>query len=284
MMQIWTGLLLRCRNEAQLAAVMGHEMGHYLRQHTLERFRDVRAKADFGAFLGLGLAVAGAGAVGTLAQLALLASIFSFSREQEREADAVGLDLMARAGFPPLEASRVWDQLIAERKASPVSQPRDIFFATHPAEDERAETLRGLAQASPTTVPATAANALAYQARLASLRSTLMEDELRLQRYGRSEVVFDGLLSEAPIDGSIWFYKGELYRLRAAEGDAMRAEEAYSRALAAGTAPPEAYRSIGLVRRHAGDRSAADDAFKRYLALRPDAPDQAAIRALISER
>ena len=59
MMQVWTGLMLRVDNEAQLAAVLGHEIGHYLSRHSLERLRDVKSRAAFGQFLGL-LGVAGA--------------------------------------------------------------------------------------------------------------------------------------------------------------------------------------------------------------------------------
>ena len=77
-MQIWTGLLLRVQNEAQLAAVLGHELTHYLRRHTLQRWRDIRAKTDALVFVQLATAVAGVGIVGTFAQLAALGSIQAF--------------------------------------------------------------------------------------------------------------------------------------------------------------------------------------------------------------
>ena len=142
MMEVWTGLLLRCVDEAQLAAIIGHELGHYLRRHTVERWRDARNKADFGAFLSLGLAVAGLGAVGSLANLALVASAFAFSRDQEREADEIGLDLMARAGYAPVAAAEVWEQLIAEHKAGTAERTSQLLFATHPEPEERLGALR----------------------------------------------------------------------------------------------------------------------------------------------
>lgn len=118
MMQVWSGLLVRCRNEAQLAAILGHEIGHYVRQHSLQKFRDVRAKSDLAVFLSLGMAAAGVGAFAPLAQLALVASIYSFSRDQEREADAFGIKVMADAGYAPIEASRVWEQIVKEQDAA----------------------------------------------------------------------------------------------------------------------------------------------------------------------
>jgi len=113
MMQIWSGLLLRADNEAQLAAVLGHEIGHYLQRHTLDRLRDAKARSAFGTFLAV------FGVVGMIGQLATLASAFAFTRDQEREADAIGLTLMRDAGYDPREASKVWENLMAEAAAAP---------------------------------------------------------------------------------------------------------------------------------------------------------------------
>jgi Zn-dependent protease with chaperone function len=76
MMQVWSGLLLRVENEAQLAAILGHEIGHYLQRHSLERLRDARTRSAFGQFLGV------FGLVGAIGQLAVLASMMAYSREQ----------------------------------------------------------------------------------------------------------------------------------------------------------------------------------------------------------
>src|SRR6185312_709398 len=59
MMQVWSGLLLRMTSEAQLAAVLGHEIGHYLARHSIERLRDAKSKSAAGQFLGILLARAG---------------------------------------------------------------------------------------------------------------------------------------------------------------------------------------------------------------------------------
>ncbi|MGH8650333.1 MAG: M48 family metallopeptidase, partial [Burkholderiales bacterium] len=142
MMQVWTGLLLRCNDEAQLSAILGHEMGHFLRQHSIQRYRDARDKASFSAFLGMGLAVAGAGGAAPLVDLAMVASIYAYSRDQEREADQIGLELMTKAGYSPMAAPEVWEQLIVESKASTGSRSSGFLFATHPDPEERQGTLR----------------------------------------------------------------------------------------------------------------------------------------------
>ena len=91
MLQVWSGLLLRVENEAQLAAVLGHEIGHYLRRHGLERLRDAETRSAWGSLL--------TPLTGPLGSMALSLGRFSFSRDQEREADSIGLALMRRAGY-----------------------------------------------------------------------------------------------------------------------------------------------------------------------------------------
>ena len=90
MMQVWSGLLLRVENEAQLASILGHEMGHYVERHSLERWEQAKASLTLGQVAGIGLALAGAGGLSALPNLIALASIFAYNREQEREADEFG--------------------------------------------------------------------------------------------------------------------------------------------------------------------------------------------------
>src|SRR5262245_5293950 len=280
MVQVWTGLLLRCGDEAQLAAILGHELGHYLRQHSVQRWRDARNKTDASTFLTLGLAVAGLGALGSLAQLAAVASAFSFSRDQEREADEIGLELMAKAGYAPSAAAEVWDQLIAEYKVSTAERSRQFLFATHPEPEERMATLR---EAAMKAGGAGERGHERYLAALAGMRARLVADELALRQYGRSELVFQRLLAQFPDDGQLWFGKGEVYRLRGEDGDAPRALDAYARALETQGAPPEAFRGTMLVELKAGARDRAQAAFDAYLKAKPDAADVEALRMLLSQ-
>lgn len=281
MMQIWTGLLLRCSDEAQLAAIIGHEMGHYLRRHSLHGYRNARDKSSFGAFLSLGLAVAGAGWAGSITDLVLIASIFSYNRDQEREADTIGIDLMTKAGYAPLAAPEVWDQLLAEFKAGTAERRQDILFASHPAPEERLETLGKAARSHEGSAADRGRDR--YRTNIAGLREQIVRDELALRQYGRSEVVFDRLLAQSPDDGMLWYAKGEVYRLRAEPEDLARAMQAFEKALQAHGAPPETYRSIVLVELKRGARDRAQAAFDSYLQRRPDASDAGALRLLFSQ-
>lgn len=281
MMQVWTGLFLRCLDEAQLAAIIGHEMGHYLRRHSIERWRDARDKADVGAFLGLGLSAAGVGWAGDVANLALIASIFAYSRDNEREADEIGLQLMRKAGYAPLAAAEVWEQLIAELKAGTAERGQNLLFATHPEPEERIVALRAAAEAADGKTGER--GHARYLQKLGGVRKTIARDELALRQYGRSERVFDHLLARSPDDGLLWYAKGEVYRLRGEADDLGRAAAAYAKALAVADAPAETYRSVMLVELKRGDRARAQDALASYLERIPDAADAGALKMLISQ-
>jgi predicted Zn-dependent protease len=275
MMQVWTGLLLRAHNEAQLAAVLGHEIGHYLERHTLLRWRDLRLKTDLAAFAGLGMSAAGVGQFGQLKDIIALAAITSFSREQEREADAIGLDLMAKAGYAPLEASAVWAQLIEEREKAKEKNAPVFFLQSHPGHEERMGTLRAMAAGMSGD-----SFAERWRDRMRGFRRILIEDELKLRQYDRTLVVLQTVAGEKE-DGEIAFYTGEVYRLRDDAGDRERARTALQRALEFADCPAEAHRSLGLIHRREGDRGAASAAFSRYLELRPAASDREMIMSYI---
>ncbi len=280
MMQVWTGLMLRAQNEAQLAAVLGHEIGHYLERHTLQRVRAAREQGDLAAVLGIGLGVAGVGALSNISNLMILANLYAFSRDQERQADQIGIELMSAAGYAPIEASAVWAQLIEERSADPDPKSGGVLFATHPSSEERMQTLK--TQAESFEKPGQDLFADRYRQALAPLRRTLFDDELRLRQYPRSLKLFEIIARTQGEDALVAFYSGEVYRLRHADGDRPQAIAAYERAQTLADCPVDVHRSLGLVHLQAGDRTAAERAFGEYLRLNPTANDRQMIQSYLT--
>jgi predicted Zn-dependent protease len=276
-MQVWTGLLLRAENEAQLVYVLGHELGHYLRRHTLQAWRDVRRKSDLFTYFGLLTGVVGApGYVQDVAQLATIGSILKFSRDAEREADEIGFELATAAGYDAREAAKLWRALLRERDAEKAGSPW-IFFSTHPAPEERADTLERRAAA---TQPGTA-GVEPYRAALASWRAALLGDELRLRRFERTQVLLERLRQGGTGLGELQYFQGEFHRLRAKPGDEEQAKAAYRKALQHPDVPAEAYRALGLQLLKSGDRQEAHRLLARYLELKPDAEDRAMVRSYL---
>jgi len=284
MMQVWSGLLLRMQNEAQLSAVLGHEIGHYLQRHSVDRLRDAKSRSSFAQILGIALGVAGGGNLGMLAQAGILASGMAYGRDQEREADRIGIALMARSGYAPAEAGRVWGQLLEEYEGAKaagedVSTP-NILFASHPPQEERREVLAAAAKRD--WPGATRTGTDEYRAALAPHRMGFLYDEVRRRRFGESLVLFDRLLKSSPRDGQVQYFKGEAYRLRGREGDTKLALDAYRAALELDNTPPEVHRSLGTVLRQTGEDAEATRAFKRYLDLKPNAEDAELIRSYLT--
>lgn len=285
MMQVWSGLLLRARNEAQLAAVLGHEIGHYLRRHSLQRWRDARAKSDFLIFLQIGLGVVGVPSVGDLAGIIMLASIASFSRDNEREADRIGLMLMAKAGYDPREAVKLWQQLTEEEAADKDGdgQSRSVFFASHPSTEERIKTLTKLAEETIGDAAPGVLNAEEYRKMIAPLRTSFLRDEIHLRRFARAHKLVDMLIEDGYGAGELLFFRGELHRLKGDEEDLTKAMEAYTEAVETGHAPAEVHRSLGIVYQKLKRHDEARKAFSEYLRLQPDAEDWQMIKAMMDQ-
>ncbi|MFN3615031.1 MAG: M48 family metalloprotease, partial [Rubrimonas sp.] len=142
------GLVALANDEAELAGVIGHEIGHVTAGHNMQRQeRSQIAQAGVLAAV-LGAAVLGAGgemidAVGQLTGAAAQGLVASYSRAQELEADRLGVTYLARAGFDPraqadfLRSMQAQDQLSARLRGQAYDPTRVDFFSTHPATGER---------------------------------------------------------------------------------------------------------------------------------------------------
>lgn len=137
---VHTGLINLVDNQDQLAAVIGHEIGHVLSRHSNERLSQETAVST-----GLAMVQAvtqpqtalGQTALGLLGVGAEYGVILPYSRIHETEADTIGLDLMARAGFDPRQSINLWLKM---DKASQGGQPIE-FMSTHPSHGTRIDNL-----------------------------------------------------------------------------------------------------------------------------------------------
>jgi len=275
-MIVWTGIILRAQNEAQLASVLGHELVHYIGRHALKRWREIRNTTDAAVFFTF----ATGGIAGILAGFAAYDSIMSFSRDMEREADSRGLAMMHAAGYDSREAAKIWQQLIKEKEESDEPK-RSAFFSTHPATEERSKTLAELAAA--TDNAGTSLGRERHAAMTAPFRHDWLLDELRQRDYARFEVLLDQLSETGQEDGELLFFRGELHRLRGEGEDDAKAIAAYTAALESDSAPPETYRSLGLVQWSAGNTAATRAAFESYLASERDPEDRAMIEHYLQQ-
>lgn len=283
MMQIWTGLIVRARSTDEIAAVVGHEIAHYTRLHSLQRLRDIKKKMAAGSIFDLGLAIA-TGVSTPVGQVTAALSLLAFSREQETEADILGTRLLANAGYNPHASYQVWRRLIAEEDAAAIKREEPgMFSKTHPASEDRAEYLERLV----TTTYGPPDVELVTDEKLLDILNShylfLMEDQIDTNRFGRTQELLERHREMGVEAGLVYYFYGEMFRQRGDDGDSGRAMDAYRHSVETGTAPPEAYKNLGYLHLKAGDTVAAQEQFRNYLDANPDASDRAMIEYYIED-
>lgn len=137
---VYSGLIKMVDNQDELAAVIGHEIGHVLAKHSNERAsQEMAVSQGMGIIQAIGApqSTMGQAAFGLLGIGAQYGILMPYSRVQESEADIIGVDLMAKAGFDPRKSISLWQKM---EQASQGQQPVE-FMSTHPSHGTRIQDL-----------------------------------------------------------------------------------------------------------------------------------------------
>lgn len=304
-MFVQTGLLMRLQDEAELASVLGHEIGHYTHEHTINRLRKIQGRrsafAVVGSAIGAAGSVAQAGAstyyeahnVAAMTETALamvnVAGVFAqyqliaFGRNQETEADEIGFNRLVAAGFDPLGPSRVWHKVIDEQTAGDKVAGFSMF-STHPSPADRLSNLKVRAKG----LPAGANNSSAYLELMQKHRLDWLRDEVEVQHPRALSHIIEKQV-ELGLDpatgyfllGKRWQWLSEQERSKSKKKDALQAAaEAFStgNSIPGTNLPPEGYREWAKVSQALDLKEEARTHFMRYLELAPDAWDAKFIR------
>jgi predicted Zn-dependent protease len=312
---VHSGLLSRLDNEAQLAMILGHEMTHVDHRHALKFERDATNKQILYTVLAvaasIGIAVAsgsearsgdyvGAAVLSQTAnailgiglQLAAIAAINGYGRDLEREADQEGMARLVHAGYDPKEAPKVFALLQSESKDR--GSLETFFFGNHPRLQERIETTTQLlttTYAGPAQGSDTIKNTDEFGLRM---RTVVRENALLDIRAGRFKLAQDQLervVAITPKDPTAQLYFGDLYRLQSQRARApedrtslaKKAVERYERSAELDPTFPDPFRQLAFLYYQQNEKERAREAFKRYLALKPDAPDGKRIKEYLLE-
>lgn len=147
------GLLALANREDEVAGVLGHEMAHVMERHSV---RQAGAATPLAVLFGVPSGILGmvsptlGGIVGGTGRLVAGLALAPYSRDQEREADRIGVALAARAGWDPGALGEFLGVLErAEALSGPATPGHQSFFATHPSTPERMATIEALARSAP---------------------------------------------------------------------------------------------------------------------------------------
>jgi beta-barrel assembly-enhancing protease len=266
---IHMGLLARMENEAQLAALLGHETIHAANRHAIKKRRELKNMAAVYAAITLG---------GYGGGLFTMAAITGYDRDLEREADTEGYRRMASAGYEPSEAPKLFSILDRWLAETGVKDP--YFFSSHPKVVERIESFESLAAED-------ARKGKGVDHREVFLSKTnwvvLENTELDL-KAGRFESALRGsekYLATAPGDARGHYMRGEILRYRNTGNDIELATESYREAISMNPLYPESHKALGLIHFKKGQKAEARQYLERYLALNPGCPDRAYIEGYI---
>lgn len=294
---VHTGMLARMENEAQLAAVLGHELTHFTHRHAVKEMRQAQNKLAFARALQVMLVFAGtafaggqAGSVlgdltGQVGALWTLASVRGYSREMETEADTQGLGAMVQAGYDPVEAPKVFEHLQQELDEQKVKEP--FFFGTHPRLQERIENYQRLIAteyAPQAKEPGRVVNTERYLNHIEQLLLDNAALDVEIGRFRTAQAAIEKHLTQNPESARAYFLMGEVHRRGGqTESDSQRAIAAYQEAVRLDPTYAEPHRELGLFYRAQNRWEEARAHFRRYLTLNSEAVDAPIIRLYLAD-
>ena len=282
MMVVWTGLLLRVENEAQLSAVIGHEAGHYIKRHSLKAWLDAKARTDLMALLSIGLAVGGVpggGDIFNITQLLQAGIMAKHSRDNEREADEIGLDALIKAGYDPDEAPKVWENIIKEMELGENKKP-PAFLASHPNPKERIKNLQE--QTKGYSKIERKKNKENLKKIIQPYLKKWIRNEIRVNnKIEQTEFVFSKVFNDTNNLYLLKFYQGEIYRLKKDEEKNKKAIKLYRDSIKENKDFPDVYRELGLLLLKENKNNEAKEKLKKYVDLAPNAKDVEIVKSYI---
>jgi predicted Zn-dependent protease len=279
---VQTGLLAAMDNEAQLAAIMGHEISHYLNRHAFIQIKSKQTQSMLGSGLGVLATIAVAAKTGTV-DTGLLDSgqiwtdlvTSGYSRKLETAADTQGLEMMIAAGYPPEQALPAFEAMrIDEDDEVNVKK----MWSSHPDIDSRKKNLeKKMKKAGGEDNSA----GLDDQAYLSAVRlAALSNSQLQLQNRD-FDVAIERLIRYTELlgdDPTGHYLLAEAYRKRDPETSFVQRIAAYEAAIRIKTDFAEPYRELGMAYRQQGDMDKAHGAYSEYLRLAPTAADAPIMR------
>ena len=286
-----TGLLVRMDNEAQLAAIVAHEISHFMQRHTYAEMLDAEKQGKIGKGLGFLASLALAKETGSWNKGVMDAagefwenlSTSGYSKDNEYVADEEGLELMAHAGYAIDEAIPAFAAL-AENEVYGAGDPRKMW-SSHPRLEDRIDNLEKeirRAKRQKDYVPGTVPDPNDYYRGIAPALKINAKLDLKERQFGRMREALQKYLAVHPEDPEAHFMLGESYRSEDPLGpDFSQAQAAYRAALAQDPEYAPALQELGMTLRVQGQTDQAREAFRKYLEISADAPDAGIIRGYL---
>lgn len=286
---VHSGLLARMDNEAQFAAILSHEISHFLQRHSYREMLQAKTQGKVAKGLGFLAGLALAKGTGTLdsgvmdwaGDLWQNLATSGYSQDNEYVADEEGLALMTRAGLPIGEALPAF-QALAENAVYGAADPRKMW-SSHPRLEDRLKSLDKdikSAKRKKGYVEAAAPDPLVYYRGIASVLLLNARLDIQERQFERARAGLKKYLLVHPDDPQAHYLLGETYRRSSPQGpDFNECQSAYRAALSHDSTYAPALKELGMTYRIQRQNAEARKAFEEYLAAAPEAADAGIVRA-----
>lgn len=267
-----SGILARLENESQLAALLAHELAHYIHQHAAKGIRQLNHQRPEGGSAGQADTPSIAHA-----QRNLQFAWSGYRQEAEFEADREGLRLMADAGYEPRDTLRLFSHLAEEMARENLKEP--LFFATHPRLQTRIDACVEYLTSLHSQCRPPIEGQYTFAKKMQDLRLMNIQLDIQAGRLIQARRAAERYLALSPEDARAHFLLGEVHRQLSPDMDeTAKAESCYKRAIDLDTAYADPHRALGLMYFKAGLVQRAREHLEASLALTPDAPENAYVR------
>lgn len=275
---ITTGLLARLENEAQLAAVLSHEMAHCIERDALRAYRRCASLQPEERLAGRQETHSESGSQSGAARGGCLSELV---RRRESAADARGLDMLVQAKYDPQEALRVFRHQKQALALDGGTNTNDS--GSHPLWNQRMHALEQLLSTAGQSVDSGKRGRAAYEYRIQPLLLFNARLNLRFGRHRWARMDLKRYLQIRPEDARALHLLGEAYRQQGGRTGIENARACYLAAirLDGSYAPP--HKALGMLLFKQGRRQTARRYFQTALALAPGDPDSAYITAYLAE-
>jgi len=273
------GILIELRNEAELSALLGHEMGHVNARHTAEQMsKGMLTNALVGGIATIaGTQSAGLGSLASqLGMLGAGALLAHYSRDNERQADALGLEYMVKAGYNPNGFVGLMDMLRSTSQHEPSAI--ELMFSTHPMSDERYSTAVKTVQTKyrhAKNFPFYRERYMDHTAKLRAMKGAIQamqkgERAMAGEKYDEAETYFEKALKQTPDDytGLVMMAKCQMVREKYSEAAryVKKAKKVYPQ-------EAQAHYLAGFVNMNQKQYGSAYEDFKTYEKILPGNPN-----------
>ena len=279
---VHTGILARMDNEAQLALLLAHEMTHCINRHAMRVLGSIKNRSKFIATVQeIPARIAMTQDVAKFLGLTgSMAAVAGYTRELETEADRIGLDIAANAGYDVNEVVRLFEHLKNEMTMEGLVEP--YFFGTHPNVEQRIANVRGWLNTGYRSKNAGVTNTLIFQSKLSKVILDNASLDLRLGRFLVARRGVEKFLQIKPDDPQAYYLLGEIHRQRGQADDLKTAIGFYQKAISLNPSFEAPHKAIGLIHYKDGEKHQAKKYFETCLLLSPDTPDKAYIQGYLN--